>query len=119
MRQLTIPAGKRTLVFRRRFSSIPQDIEFTAAAADGRSPQGTVERIGSRWILGRTATEQPLAQVNRLRKGYWDTFFEVFVTPVESVEVTVSRPRMRRAVLILALVLVVGVIAVVVATAGR
>ena len=113
-RQITIAAGERTRVFRRRFSSLPEEIEFTSSSAGG-----TVERIGSRWILGRTRTEQPLAATNRLHKGYWDTFFEVFVTPLHPVVVTVRRPRLRRVLLILALVAVVAAIAVAVAAAGR
>jgi hypothetical protein len=114
MREITIPAGQRTLVYRRRFSSIPQEIEFTSSSAGG-----TVERVGSRWILGRTHREQPLAVANRVRKGYWDTFFEVFVTPAQPVVVTVPRPRMRGVLLIAALVVLVVAIAVVIAMAGR
>lgn len=114
MREIAIPAGQRTLVYRRRFSSIPQEIEFTSSSAGG-----TVERVGSRWILGRTRSEQPLAAVNRVRKGYWDTFFEVFVTPTQHVEVLVQRPRMRRFALVLALAVAVALVAVVVAMLGR
>ena len=114
MRQITIPSGQRTLVYRRRFSSIPQEIEFTSSSAGG-----TVERVGSRWIFGRTRSEQPLAAANRVRKGYWDTFFEVFVTPLQPVVVTMQRPRMRRVWLILALVVLVAAIAIIVAAAGR
>lgn len=114
MRQITIPAGQRKLVYRRRFSSLPQEIEFTSTSAGG-----TVERVGSRWILGRTRSEQPLAAANRVQKGYWDTFFEVFVTPAQPVVVTVLRPRLRRAVLILALAVGVAIVAVVVTMVGR
>ncbi len=109
MRQITIPAGQRTLVYRRRFSSIPQQIEFTSS-----SPGGTVERVGSRWILGRTHESLPLAERNSVRKGYWDTFFEIFVTPEREVTVTVPRARLLRRVLIGSLVAAVIVIAVVV-----
>lgn len=110
MRQITIPAGQRTLIYRRRFSSIPQQVEFTATAAGG-----TVERVGSRWILGRTHDSVPLVEHNSVRKGYWDTFFEIFVTPDREVTVTVPRARMLRRVVIGALAVSVVVIAVVLA----
>lgn len=113
-RQITIAAGERTRVFRRRFSSLPEEIEFTSSSAGG-----TVERVGSRWILGRTHSEQPLAGTNRVQKGYWDTIFEVFVTPAQPVVVTVHRPKLRWFVPILALAVGVAVIAVVVMMVGR
>lgn len=110
MRQITIPAGQRTVVYRRRFSSIPQEVSFSAS---GSSVTGTVERVGSRWILGRTNESFPLGTHNTVRKGYWDTFFEVFVTPDREVTVTVPRARMMRRLLITALALSVILIAVV------
>jgi hypothetical protein len=116
MRQITIPAGERTRVFQRRFSSIPQEVAFTVT---GDRISGKVERIGSRWILGRTRSEQPLAPVNRLRKGYWDTFYEVFVVSDYPVVVEVARPRMARLVLVLALVVLVAAVAVIAVTLGR
>jgi hypothetical protein len=120
MRQIIIAAGERTRVFRRSFSSLPQEIEFTAAPRNPGEPvSGTVERVGSRWVLGRTRGKQPLAPHNRVRKGYWDTFFEVFVTPMQPVILTVERPRLRRVLLIAALVVLVAAIAVVVMALGR
>lgn len=114
MRRISIPAEQRTLVFRRRYSSLPQEIEFTAES-DGGPVSGKVERIGSRWILGRTQQTFALAAHNVVDKGYWDTFFEVFVTPDRAVTVTVPRARMVRRVLIGSLVLAVILIAVVLA----
>ncbi|MBI5158012.1 MAG: hypothetical protein HZA58_08390 [Acidimicrobiia bacterium] len=109
MRTITIPAGARTLVFRRRFSSLPRTIRFDADA-----PGGTVERIGSRWILGRTPSTGPLQSHNEVRKGYWDTFFEIFVTPDRPVRVTIARPRLARRLLIGSLALAVVAAAAVV-----
>jgi hypothetical protein len=97
-REITIDPGQRALVFRRRFSSLPQTIQFNATPAGG-----IVERIGSRWILGRTRSVMPLQVHHELRKGYWDTFFEIYVTPDQAVRVTVARPRLERRLLIGAL----------------
>jgi hypothetical protein len=111
MRRISIPAGQCTLVFRRRFSSLPQEIEFTAES-DG-VVSGKVERVGSRWILGRTQQTFALAAHNIVHKGYWDTFFEVFVTPDPAVTISIARPHLVRRLLITTLVLAVIVTAVV------
>lgn len=118
MRQITIPGGQRTLIYRRRFSSIPQDVTFTTT---GASVTGTVERVGSRWILGRTHESVPLAARTTVRKGYWDTFFEIFVTPDREVTVMVAGARMARPLLIggLALAVVAIAIAIAIAVAAR
>jgi hypothetical protein len=108
-RTIQIPGGVRTLVFRRRFSSIPQTIRFEADPAGG-----TIERIGSKWVLGRTRSTQPLQTSNEISKGYWDTFFEIYVTPDRPVRLTIDRPRMARLLLIASLVLVVVAVAAVV-----
>jgi hypothetical protein len=105
-RTLTIPPGVRTRVFRRRFSSLPQTIRF-----DADPPGGVVERIGSRWILGRTSATTPLQAHNECRKGYWDTFFEIYVTPDRPVRLTIDRPRLARPLLIGSLTLVVVAVA--------
>jgi len=101
-RRLTIPAGERTRIFRRRFSSLPQTIRFTAVPSGG-----TVERVGSRWILGRTRQTSALLPDNEVSKGYWDTFFELYVIPDHDTLVTLARPRLARALLIASLALVV------------
>ncbi len=110
-RTITLEPGVRTLVFRRRFSSLPQVFEFSAAAVNGGSVAGTIERVGSRWILGRTHSSSPLLVQNEVRKGYWDTFFEVFVTAAVPVQVVVPRARLSHRVLIGALVVAVIVAA--------
>ena len=81
---------------------------------------GTIERVGSRWILGRTHETVGLAAQNVVKKGYWDTFFEVFVTPDRAVTVSIARPRLAKRLLIGALVLAVVITAIVLAlTAGN
>lgn len=108
-RTIQIPAGVRTLVFRRRFSSIPQTIRFESDPAGG-----TIERVGSKWVLGRTRSTHSLQTSNEISKGYWDTFFEIYVTPDRTTQVTIDRPRMKPLLLIASLVLVVVAVAAVV-----
>jgi hypothetical protein len=94
-RTITISAGERTRIFRRRFSSLPQTVQFDAVPAGGK-----VERIGWRWILGRNRSATPLESRNVVTKGYWDTFFEIYVTPEHDTVVTIARPRLARRLLI-------------------
>lgn len=93
-RSMEIPAGRRTRVFRRRFGSLPLTVDLEVESASGKAVSGTVERVGSRWILGRTRSTRPLEKNVRLSKGYWDTFFDIYVTPDQGVAVIVSRPPM-------------------------
>jgi len=89
----TVAAGERSLVVRRRFSSVPLVFDIDVAAVDGTPPTGTLERSGSRWIFGRTKALVPLGARNRVVKGFWDTFFDVYVTPDRAVTVTMARKR--------------------------
>ena len=107
MRQVLAPAGVATRVFRRRFSSVPLDVEFEVAAAPGGTVAGRVMRVGSRWVLGRVRSTAPLLESNRVRKGFWDTWFDVYVLPEMPVTVTVRRPAMRSRIVVGALALLV------------
>ena len=75
---------------------------------------GTVERIGSRWIFGRTVETIPLGPEVAVTKGYWDTFFEIYVTSDRGVTVRVDPPSMRGRALIwgLAALVTIAVIAI-------
>jgi len=113
----TLPAGTRTRVFSRRFSGIPQAFGFDAVGVDGAAPAGTVERVGSRWVFGRTREVLPLRERNTLRKGYWDAFFDVYVTPEAPVRITMTRtPTHRRLIWTLAAVVVIAAAAILVIT---
>lgn len=72
---------------------------------------GAVERVGSRWIFGRTTSIAPLRGFNSVRKGFWDTLFEVYVTSDSPVAVTLTRPALRSRVLVGALALFVVAVA--------
>ena len=87
------PTGERSLVVSRRFSSIPLVFDIEVATLDGSPPTGTLERVGSRWIFGRTRRLVPLGARNLVVKGFWDTFFDVYVIPDRPVQVTMGRTR--------------------------
>jgi hypothetical protein len=121
-RSITIDAGQRVRVIRRRFNSVPSLFEFAAdAARPGETVSGIVERVGSRWILGRTVDRFPLEPVVRIHKGFWDTLFDVYVTPDVDVNVTAHRATLRSRVLVIGLVAIVIAAAVTIALtiAGR
>jgi hypothetical protein len=121
-RVTTIDAGRRVRVARRRFNSVPSEFEFTVDPVRlGDRVSGTVERVGSRWILGRTVDRFPLEPVVRIHKGFWDTLFDVYVTPDVDVNVTAHRATLRSRVLVIGLVAIVIAAAVTIALtiAGR
>jgi hypothetical protein len=86
-------AGERTLIVRRRFSSIPLVFDINVTSAEGGLPTGSLEKVGSRWIFGRTRELIPLAARHRIAKGFWDTLFDVYLIPDRAVAVTVARKR--------------------------
>ncbi|MCB2225012.1 MAG: hypothetical protein KQH83_12685 [Actinobacteria bacterium] len=85
-----VQAGVRTRVIRTRTSSIPRTYRLTVEPAPGSGPVGgTVEVQGSRWLFRRDPATVPLDPLVEVRRGYWDTLFTVWVTPVVDVRVTV------------------------------
>ena len=113
---MTIAAGQRVRIARRNFSSVSTIIEFGAEPIQpGDRVSGTVERLGSRWILGRTHTQTPLLGVNRVHKAFWDTLFDVYVTPDIDVEITTPRSSLRLPVVVIVLAVAVVLTAVAVA----
>ena len=115
MRSLEVPPGQQTRVFRRRLSSLPLTVTLRAKPLRHGDPVGgIVERVGSRWIFGRTRSTVPLAGHVVVMKGFWDTFFDVLVTPDVPVVLDVESPRMRNRAAIwgLAAIVVSAVIAI-------
>jgi hypothetical protein len=121
-RSITIDAGQRTRVIRRRFNSVPSLFEFTVdAARPGETVSGIVERVGSRWILGRTRDTLPLEPLVGIHKGFWDTLFDVYVTPAVDVVVTAPQASLRSRRLIIGVAAIITIVAVTIAlsVAGR
>lgn len=91
MREILARARERTPVVTRRFSSIPGTISFEAVPVDGSDhADGTVEVIGSNWVFSKPPAVAPLLRHNTVHKGFWDTFYSVFVTADRNVRVRVE-----------------------------
>jgi hypothetical protein len=85
-------SGERTRVIARSFSSVPATISFEAVPLDGgERVGGRVEVIGSRWVFPKQPVVTGLTRHNTVTKGYWDTFYRVFVTADRDVRVVVRR----------------------------
>lgn len=105
---IAIAAGQRTEVYRRNFSSIPATICFEArTVAEGASLDGSIEVQGSNWVFSKAPVATPLQASNCVEKGYWDTFYSVYVTAETDVVVTVEKQPGTSWLLILLLALVV------------
>lgn len=85
-----VPArgGVRTRLVARRFSSVPATISFEAVPLDGGEDVGG-RIIGSRWVFPRQPVVTGLARHNTVSKGFWDTFYRVFVTADRDVRLIV------------------------------
>lgn len=108
-------------MLRRRFSSIRGVFEFEVTPREGGHPiSGTVERIGSRWVFGRTTGTQALAPRFTVDKGFWDTFFDVYVTPDTPATIRLTRSRGgNRAAWLLGVLVVVSAAAVLIVALAR
>jgi hypothetical protein len=91
VREILVKAGVRTPIVARRFSSIPATISFEASPVDGDDrADGTVEVVGSNWVFPKPPVSADLARHNTVHKGFWDTFYRVYVTADRDVRVTVE-----------------------------
>ena len=89
MKEMAIKAGERHRILHLFSDSIPQQVRFSAALADGGAPvSGDVEVAGSRWLFGKPAVHQPLTAENVVHKGWLDTNFSIYVTPDQDTRVT-------------------------------
>lgn len=108
MKEFRIRAGERRRILHLFSDSIPQQVRFSAAAADGAGPVGgEVEVSGSRWLFAKPPVRQPLEADNMVRKGYWDTNFSIHVTPDRDTIVTLHSRHFTSRVLMLGLILLV------------
>lgn len=77
---IKLPAGERTLVFRRISGSIPMDYQFQVSTENGETVSGTLEVQGSQWIFPKPVEKTALKSDNAVSAGSWDTFFSVYMT---------------------------------------
>ena len=111
MRTFDIRAGERRRILHLFSDSIPRQVRFSAAPADGAGPVGgEVEVAGSRWLFAKPPVRRPLALENVVAKGYWDTNFSIYVTPDRDMIVTLHGGHFTSRMLwwVLAAVVIVG-----------
>ena len=94
MADFDVSAGERTKVFSRFSSSLVQTITIDVESVDGRPVSGTLEVQGSRWLFDKDPEVRPLQATQRVKKGYWDTRYAIYVTADRDAHVTVHRPRL-------------------------
>ena len=75
-------------------SSLPQTFTFDVEPLGGTGISGTVEVHGSRWLRRTRPVVIPLAATVTVRKGFWDTIWDVFATADQDARVTVHRGRL-------------------------
>ena len=91
MKRIQVPAGCKTRIIRRRFSSLMMTYIFDAAPTiQDDDLMGTVEVRGADWIFPKSPQRMPLQSRNTVTAGIWDTFFSVYVIP--DVDVVISLP---------------------------
>ena len=87
-REISIRQGERVRIIRLLFDSIPQIVRFAAEPTDGQGAVGgTVEVAGSKWLFSKPVATRPLAAENAVEKGFWDTFYSIYVTPDRDVTI--------------------------------
>jgi hypothetical protein len=97
MAEYTVPAGQRTRVFRRFSSSLIQSITIDAEPAQGHGiVSGTLEVRGSRWLFTKPPETYDQLHTQTVAKGYWDTRYEIYVTPRTDMRISGHRPRLGR-----------------------
>ncbi len=103
--EIKLPAGKRTLVFRRVSSSIPMDYRFRVFTENGEAVSGTLEVQGSQWIFPKPVQKTALKSDNTVSAGYWDTFFSVYMTADTDAKVEAPKRSSMKWIWILLLIL--------------
>ena len=89
MREIIIKKGERRRILHLVFDSIPQLVTLKAEPMAPATPLGgTVEVVHSQWLFAKAPASQNLAPDNALQKGFWDSFFSIFVTPDQDTRIT-------------------------------
>ncbi len=88
MKVIEVKAGHRTRIIHMFSNSIPMEMGFTAhSIKKGGKVSGKVEVKGSNWLFPKAAIKQDLGDENIVKKGMWDTFYAVYVTPEDDVRI--------------------------------
>lgn len=114
MKTIEIKAGERTRIIHKFSNSMPANYRFDVAPKMvGGSVSGIVEISGSNWVFPKPARTQELSVSNMVDKGVMDTFYGVYVTPNEDVNVTLAGSHSSRIWIYIVIAIVVVLIATV------
>ena len=117
MKEIQIPAGCKTRIIRRQFSSLAMTYTFDAVPTHQDTYlTGTVEIKGSNWIFSKPVKRIPLQLSNTVMAGVWDTFFSVYVIPEVDVVITVPSKSFGKWLWVVGMAVVVVAIAVLLLT---
>ena len=89
---MEILKGERKRIIRKIGNSVPVTYQFKAEPLSAQDTlSGTVEVSGSNWIFSKQPVLQKLEADNSVGKGYWDTFYSIYVTPDCNVKITFNQ----------------------------
>ncbi len=84
-RTISCAAGEWTPIFRHHFVQMPYAWTVTFAAVDGGIVTGEVKETRSSWIMPNPPTLLPLTATMYFQRGWWNTFYSVYVKPERDV----------------------------------
>ncbi|MCF6319469.1 MAG: hypothetical protein L3J83_09375 [Proteobacteria bacterium] len=112
MKNIDVEAKERVRVIHMFSNSLPMDLGFSAISAQaGQRISGKVEVRGSNWLFPKEAVLQELGAENIVKKGMWDTFYSVYVTPDIDVSIKIEKPSGVKIWLLLIIALIIVAIA--------
>ena len=103
----TLKAGETTRIMRRVAHNMPQSFTFTAATLNGEAVSGEVKVQGSFGPFSKPATTQALQAENHVSKTSWDTFWSVYITPEQDIDITQSAAKGGKLFIILIIAIIV------------
>ena len=116
MKTIEIRGGERVRVIQRFSNSMPSTFRFSATGIDGGLASGTIEIADSKMPSKAITETRPLESDNVVEKSMWNSFFSIYVTPIQDVEITFERATTQssRLLWLLAGLVVVAAVAVIV-----
>jgi hypothetical protein len=84
-RTVQCPADQWTVIFNHAFVQIPRVWTISFVAADGGTVTGEVVERRSSWIFPKPPITLPLVATMSFERGWWNTFYSVYVKPTHDV----------------------------------
>ena len=95
-KHFNLKAGERTRVIQRFSNSIPATFLLRAKTLDeSQTLSGLIEIETSALLFDKKTSQLTLKAEQSLNKGYWDSFYSVFITPDYDIELSLSGAPLR------------------------